>query len=348
MLKQLLIKRVGRMKTNSAKKFLLDCIDSHGYLQESIPIIQEQKPIEEEELDLFQSLVRQPVQPVGTEVSSFEQGNVSISDYSRTSRTNQVTGQLMGNYIDFGDDSSPLAKRLAVVQQWVAPSGTTEVRLKMASEQIDQILERFLPQLDPMVHNSIRTLILKVYYNLINYYLVGGQETIKELGANKGDLTANYLAVIVNAVIKYYTGKNFEQTVLLHFIKPGAVNKLYKAKSNLVKIFESEPNYLALVSQEASSDEIINLPPEMVTKAKKIITQLTADNVFGGNIPLAGVLYYLGNKFYSQRILIPSIGKPFTLKYLSELYHLSTTSISSISQRIEGYYSINPHKKRLI
>jgi hypothetical protein len=214
------------MKTNSAKKFLLNCINSHGYLQSVQVVQQEQKALEEEELDLFQSLVRKSVQPVGNEINSVgneinsvELGNVGISDYLRTSRINQVTGKSMGNYIDFGDDSSPLAKRLMVVQQWVAPAGTTEVKLKLASEQINQVLERLLPQLDPNVLSSISLLSLKVYYNLINHYLIGGQEMIKQLGANKGDMTANYLTVIVNAVIKYYTGKKFEQMVLLHFIK---------------------------------------------------------------------------------------------------------------------------------
>jgi hypothetical protein len=110
------------------------------------------------------------------------------------------------------------------------------------------------------------------------------------------------------------------------------------------------PNYLALISQETRGDEnnVNNLPLEMITKAKRIITQLTTDNVFGGDIPLAGVLYYLGNKFYPQRITIPSTGKPLTLKYLAERYNLSTTSISGVSQRIEGYYSMNPDKKKLI
>jgi len=351
LLRKTIIKRISRMKTSNTKKFLLNCIDSNGYIKLNQISYTTETPLNED-FELFYNNDNSSSSENNELVENPDEfvGNSTNSDYqyysTSSSRTNQVTGRTMGNYIDFGDQTSQLAKRLMVIQTWVSSAGPIEVKLKSANEQFESVLATFFPQLNENLANSIKLLALKVYYNLLNYYILG---ITKEIGANKGDLSANYLAIIITNAIRYYTSQNLKYEMVLHFIKPNASVKLHKAKKNLVKIFSSDPNYLALISQQSEQKfDNGNLPPELITKAERIINQLTTDNFFGGNISLAGVLYYLGNKFYPHKITIPSTGEQLTLKYLSKHYNLSTTSISNISQKIERYYSMNPDKKKLI
>ena len=319
-LKHLVITLINKKFRNLKKqrKFLIDCIESSGYIKET-ENNEETENYEEEYEDLYQHMIP---------------GNVNVNVPTYDSEFKPSVFSQDQSSIDHGFNrtfihiDSHAADKLAELQK----RGITyeETQFIKVKEQMEELLAPVVNEYDKILQTA-----LNIYLNLIIYYHTN-PFGFKEI---KGSLKKGYIFMCVYYSLIYNN----------HFIEKEKLlsgnfhlKNLPLAEKNMKKIFNNKfnepfinlnPNNFLNFSINIKSKELLKTIENIIEETKSFIP-LT-------NLGIYSIIYFVCNNYFNYRIKITfNENESFvTYKILNEMFgSFASATVRKLTDQLTNFY----------
>jgi len=293
------------------RKFLIQCIEDHGYISKKQFI----EPDFEPESDFDPGTGYDPDPEPGPSTWTGGPGDYG---YSRT-------------FID-----NP-GSRLAELQQRGITSEETEFRKVV--EIIDTALHKIQHKHPDVPFQNVKNFANTEYQKLMRYYSSGNVHNFK---SNSQSIKRGYIAMIVwYALVEF--GLVIQKDELIKYFPKVTVAELFEPGKYLKVIFPSLPEPKKGLCGGMEADLKIRIGNELVAKVFKVL-----ENFDNSPKYTAAAVYYICSIPIHKGGILPKKTKDITLDFLSSHCKITNSTISKGVQDIIEFYQRSPELKVLI
>jgi len=273
------------------RKFLIDCIESNGYIVEKN--LEEQTDETEDFDDLYQHFM--PSQSSQQESNSFPDFKQSIQEQSQTSV------DPYGFNRTFINANSVTADKLNVLQK----RGITyeETQFNQVKEQMEQLINRSLKNQD--LFDKILQTALNIYLNIMIYY----KDNPFGFTENKGSLKNGYIFLCVYYSF-IYNGVSIKIEKLMESSEKTRLKDLPTAQKNIKMIFNNVNGYsfinkiTVFTNYSILFKKTLNISnQELIAKIENVIEE-TKELIASSNLKLYSVIYFVCNDYYPFKVKV--------------------------------------------
>ena len=218
-LKFLLSELHKNKKPGNQRKFLIDCIEKHGYIKKSNESID----------DTFEEVAYSEItneENEGNQGNQWNQDNQNNQNYVRDLKYNYTR--------TFFNPESKEFTRLAEIQKYgIDPE---EMQLAKISEKIDNALN----VLSVNELENVKNVAMNIYYNILLYYNSGNPFGLL---TNTGSIKKGFIALCLFYALKSNKIMVSKEKVVRAFEGEIMLSDLVTADKNIHRIFEKSPGY---------------------------------------------------------------------------------------------------------
>jgi len=311
------------------RKFLIDCIQSNGYIIEKE--FESTQETQESFEDLYQHIISQNDQS-DQHSNYFPDFKLSIQEQSQTSVDPYGFNRTFIHADSYAGDKLNLLQQRGITYE--------ETKFNQTKQEMEMVINRVLniqPDINP---NPILQTALNMYLNILIAY----KDNPFGFTEIKGSLKHGYIFLCLYYSFKFHYPINTE--ILLSFSEKTRLKDIPLADKNIKMIFNGVKGY-SFIFLEPGIIKILNQfktlnidPKQFVSKIQNIIENFEKINL----INLYAIVYFVCNDYYPFKVKINFNGNETKVTYpiLNEMIgHFSSATIRKITDRLKSMFKNN-------
>lgn len=327
LLKHLVTTYLNKKFRNPDKKikFLIDCIESHGYIQSGY------KPENEtEDLEDFEDLYEQ-IMPSGGGKADYQEKpefKLSIQEQEQSSVDPYGFNRTFISIDSQSSDKLNLLQKRGITYE--------ETQFNKVKDEMENVLQKF-PTLETY---NILQIALNIYLNIILYY----KDNPFGFAENKGSLKSGYIFLSLYYSF-LYNNINIDKQELLRYSEKTRLSDLPTAEKNMKIIFSHVKGYNFMKKFKSFNLNFLKTSlnisgRELIEKIETVIEE-TQEFIPLSNLGIYSIVYFMCNIYYPFKVKIIYKDRETSIIYsiLNEVFgSFSSSTVRKLTDQLRQFY----------
>jgi hypothetical protein len=328
-LKHLITTHVNKKFRNPDKKikFLIDCIESHGYIQSGYKPDDETVSSDDEFEDLYQHMM--PVSETTLAGASADpEFKLSIQEQEQSSIDPYGFNRTFITIDSHSSDKLNLLQKRGITYE--------ETQFNKVKLEMENILQNF-PTLE--TYNILQT-ALNIYLNILLYY----KDNPFGFTENKGGLKSGYIFLCVYYSF-IYNNVNIDKQELLRYSEKTRLSDLPIAEKNMKMIFNHVKGYSFMNESKTFNlnflKTALNIPGRKLLLKIEAIIQETQEFIPTSKLGIYSIVYFTCNDYYPFKVKIIYKDRECAVTYsvLNEVFgSYASSTVRKLTDQLRQFY----------